>query len=398
MIDFPASPTVGQQFTAAGVTWTWDGAKWQASGLGTSYLPIAGGTLTGPLTLAGNPTAALQPTTKQYVDALPVAMNDNKIINGDMRIDQRNAGASGATNGYTVDRWQYQSSQAVGTWVRGSNPASQFPYYLNFATSSPHVSAAGDYFEFIQIVEADMVSDFAWGIPQAQPATLSFWALASISGTYGGSIVNANVARSFVFSFSLTAGVWSKITVPIPADTGGTWTMSGNGAAFSVRFDLGSGSTYRGTAGAWTNGTFIGVTGGVSIVATNAAAFAVTGVKLEIGSVATPFNRQSLAKSMADCQRYYQKIGGSSAADVIFQTYAGGAASAGNFGSNIGIPAMRAVPTATRIGTWNTANITSYSLYPSISNLGVQITPTAVGSVYMFTADATTYLTLNAEL
>jgi hypothetical protein len=123
-----------------------------------------------------------------------------------------------------------------------------------------------------------------------------------------------------------------------------------------------------------------------------------TGVKLEIGSVATPFNRQSLAKSLADCQRYYQKIGGVNAADVAFQVNAGAAGSLGNFSSNIGIPAMRAAPTATRVGAWTLSNVSTYNLYPSTSNLAVQITPTTTGSTFMFTADATTYLTLSAEL
>ena len=79
-------------------------------------------------------------------------------------------------------------------------------------------------------------------------------------------------------------------------------------ARYRGRFDLGSGATSRGPADAWASANYIGATGAVSVVATNGATFNVTGVKLEIGSVATPFNRQSLAKSMADCQRYYQSV------------------------------------------------------------------------------------------
>ena len=94
-INFPASPAPGDTFTAAGVTWTWDGSKWTGNGLSQQYLPLTGGTLTGPLTLAGNPVGVLDAAPKQYVDAQSLYPHDNRIINGDMRIDQRNGGATG---------------------------------------------------------------------------------------------------------------------------------------------------------------------------------------------------------------------------------------------------------------------------------------------------------------
>jgi hypothetical protein len=82
--------------------------------------------------------------------------------------------------------------------------------------------------------------------------------------------------------------------------------MSGNAGSAALFFDLGSGANARGPANAWASANRVGANGAVSVVAVNGASFYVTGVKLEIGSVATPYNRQSLAKSMADCQRYYQ--------------------------------------------------------------------------------------------
>jgi hypothetical protein len=243
-----------------------------------------------------------------------IAMNDNRIINGDMRIDQRNNGASGTANGYTVDRWKYGTNQAgKGSWQRWpATPvlaALGFGYSLGFTSSSAYASLAGDAFSFLQAIEADMVSDFAWGTASAQPVTLSFWVNVSIAGTYSGCICNYTggpSTRSYPFSFSIPTG-WSKIVLQIPGDTAGTWTMSGNGGALYLIFDLGSGANFRGAAtGAWQNANLNGVTGTVSVVATNGATFYVTGVKLEIGNVATPFNRQSLAKSMADCQRYFE--------------------------------------------------------------------------------------------
>jgi hypothetical protein len=282
MIDFPASPTVGQQFTAAGVTWVWDGVKWAASGLSVAYVPLAG-----------------------FVPA----MNDNRIINGDMRIDQRNNGASGSgTTVYTVDRWLYAGSQNTKFfWGRNLGspvlPAG-FPYCLGLSTQAAYTLLASDFFNIQQPVEADAVSDFAWGTAGAQPVTLSFWAAASAAGTYSGSIRNGGGTRSYPFSFALTTA-WTRVVIAIPGDTSGTWTLSGNGAGLTVNFDLGAGANWRAPAGAWASGNYVGANGAASLV-TALGQLYFTGVKLEIGSVATPYNRQSLAKSMADCQRYYQ--------------------------------------------------------------------------------------------
>ena len=277
MIDFPNSPTLGQQFTAAGVTWQWDGTKWLPSGLSPTVVP---------------------------------GINDNRIINGDMRIDQRNGGASGtANNVYTIDRWQYVANQAGKiTWGRATaTPATGFGYCLSFTSSSAYTPLLSDYFIIRQTIEADMVSDFAFGTASAQTVTLSFWAQSSLTGMFSGSLTNVIANRSYPFSYSLPiANTWTKITVTIPGDTTGSWVLSGNGASTIVVFDLGCGGTYHGPANVWAgpNG-FWGVTGAVTLVAVNGATFNVTGVKLEIGSVATPYNRQSLAKSMADCQRYF---------------------------------------------------------------------------------------------
>jgi hypothetical protein len=187
---------------------------------------------------------------------------------------------------------------------------SGFPYCLSFQSLSAYSLLATDYFVFDQGIEADMIGDFAWGTASAQPVTLSFWANSSAAGTYSGSIKNYASTRSYPFFYTLPANTWTKVVMTIPGDTAGTWVMYGNAGSAYVVFDLGCGSNFRGPAGAWASGSYNGVTGAVSVVATNAAQFQVTGVKLEIGSVATSFNRQSLAKSLLDCQRYYQVING----------------------------------------------------------------------------------------
>ena len=315
----------------------------------SAFLPLSGGTMTGPLILAADPVQTLEAATKQYVDArqnlLPIG--DNRIINGDMRIDQRNNGASGTANQYTVDRWIFFNVAGKGAWGQNLNSqagpalAAGFPYCLGFNSSSAYTAATAEMFVFAQQLEGDAVSDFAWGAASAQPVTLSFWALSSLTGTFSGSIQNYAATRSYPFTFSLpTATNWIKIVLTIPGDTAGAWVMSSNAGSLVVSFDLGSGASRRGPAGAWASANYYGATGAVSVVATNAATFYVTGVKLEIGSIATPFNRQSLAKSMADCQRYYTTFAGNLYAYTANNGFSGGAV------STVYLPVtMRAAPT-----------------------------------------------------
>ncbi len=358
MIDFPASPTIGQQFSAAGVVWTWDGTKWLPSGLSPTVVP---------------------------------GINDNRIINGDFRIDQRNGGASGSASGYTIDRWQFSTTQ-VGRvyWQQNSSGSSiiyqGFPYYLGLTTISAYTVSATDYFAVMQTIEADMVSDFAWGTANAQPVTLSFLARSSIIGSFSGSIRNAGSTRAYPFSFNLpAANTWTNIVITIPGDTAGTWVMSGNAASLIVNFDVGSGANFRAATGGWQGGGFIGVTGSASIVATANAKFYVTGVKLEIGSVATPYNRQSLAKSMVDCQRYYQIYGSLNASGYN----AAGSVAYGNYI----IPAMRAAPTVvfSNQGYLNASAMVTNNV--DAVSLRTQITVTAVGF-----GSGNTTVALSAEL
>jgi hypothetical protein len=318
----------------------------------------------------------------------PQAIGDNRIINGDMRIDQRGvaSGAGGTANGYTVDRWTYSGTQSTkGTWARGGS-AVGFGGYLLFTSSSAYSLATTDTFSFYQPIEADTISDFQWGTANAQPVTLSFWAQSSLGGMFGGSIRNSATNRSYTFSFSLVAaGPWTKIIILVPGDTAGTWTLSGNGVGLYVAFNLGSGANFSIAAGAWTNGNYVGPPGAVSVVGTNAAYLALTGVKLEVGSVATPYNRQSLAKSMADCQRYYQ---------VGYAGWTGYGAASGSIGYGVTLETqMRAAPTiqfsssgyanASGLGS---GSITSYSFQ-------CNATATATGA-----AAYTTAYTASAEL
>lgn len=345
--------------------------------------------MTGPISVQQPPSDPSDAIAQAYVDARPI-IGDNRIINGDMRIDQRNNGASGTATGvYTVDRWSYSANQASkGTWQRGATGANflslGFGYILQFTSSSAYASVASDYFQFMQPIEADMIADFAWGTPQAQPITLSFLVSSTLTGTFSGAIRNNVPNRSYPFTFSVpVANTPTKIAVTIPGDTSGSWVLQGNGVGLYLNFDLGCGSTLRGPANAWASADYHGATGVVSVVGTNAATFNVTGVKLEIGSAATPFNRQSLAKSMADCQRYYQ-------AGQINST--GYMEASTPFNINVYYNTfMRAAPTIT-LSNMSSANLTgsfNVSSYPNQAFISATTGLTAyVGASGNWAADA----------
>ena len=365
-------------------------------------LPIASTTVLGAVKVDGTSITASGSGVLTVPSTAVQAMNDNRIINGDMRIDQRNNGAGGtANNAYTVDRWLYASNQAAkGTWVRGGSGGSALPFgftsFLSFTSSSAYASLATDFFYFGQRIEADMITDFAWGTPNAQPVTLSFWVSSAQPGTYSGAIRNDTGNRSYPFTFPVTATL-TRIAITIPGDTVGAWVMNGNAVAAIVEFDLGSGSNFRGPANAWASANYIGATGAVSVVGANGATFNLTGVKLEIGSVATPFNRQSLAKTLADCQRYYLKLGGAAGGDVLLQGQAGSAGQ--NLGQTIVYPtSMRASPTGTVVGgITGQTNISAAVLVLSSRSSGFIITSAATGNTGWQTS-GTSYLTFDAEL
>lgn len=237
----------------------------------------------------------------------------NRIINGAMVIDQRNAGASvtAVDNAYTLDRWQNYSGAASKFTVQqnaGSvTPPAGFSNYLGITSSSAYTAGAGEAFTLNQNIEGYNVSDFAFGTASAKTITLSFWVRSSLTGTFSGAVRNYNASRSYPFTYTISsASTWEQKSVTIAGDTSGTWT-TGNGIGLAMDFDMGSGSNFRGTAGAW-NGNFnTGATGSVSVIGTNGATWYVTGVQLEVGSVATPFERRQYGQELALCQRYYVK-------------------------------------------------------------------------------------------
>jgi len=236
----------------------------------------------------------------------------NRIINGGMVIDQRNAGASGTALAYTVDRWGYNATQATkATWQQNAGsvtPPAGFTNYLGITSSSAYSVLTGDTFYLSQAIEGFNVADLSWGSASAATVTLSFWVRSSLTGTFGGALVNSAGNRSYPFSYTISAAnTWEYKTITISGDTTGTW-LTNNGVGITLRLGLGSGSTYTGTAGAWAASNLVQSTGSVSIVGTNGATFYITGVQLERGSTATSFDFRPYGTELMLCQRYYALV------------------------------------------------------------------------------------------
>jgi hypothetical protein len=240
----------------------------------------------------------------------------NRIINGAMVIDQRNAGASVTNiNGtvYTVDRFSISGSVASKFTAQqnaGSvTPPVGFSYYLGMTSSSAYSVGSTDFFICRQAIEGFNTADLGWGTANAKTVTLSFQVYSSLTGTFGGCIQNPALTRNYPFTYTISsANTWTTISVTIAGDTSGTWVGATNAASLYVTFSLGAGSTYTGTAGTWSGTAYVQGTGSTSVVGTNSATFYITGVQLEKGSVATPFEYRQYGQELALSQRYYEQV------------------------------------------------------------------------------------------
>jgi hypothetical protein len=235
----------------------------------------------------------------------------NRIINGAMTIDQRNAGASVTFNDgvFVVDRFGSACSQtSKATAQQSTTVPTGFKNSIQITSSSAYSVLAGDFFNLYQNIEGLNVFDFAWGTANAQPITISFWVRSSLTGTFGGSISNSGLSRSYPFTYTISAAnTYEYKTVTIAGDTSGTW-LTTTGIGLRVYFGLGVGTTYSGTAGTWAATRYQSATGAVSLVGTSGATWNLSGLQVEKGSTATPFEFRSFGDELLLCQRYYEVI------------------------------------------------------------------------------------------
>jgi hypothetical protein len=229
----------------------------------------------------------------------------NRIINGAMVIDQRNAGAAVSAAGLTLDRWILGLSTTGSVTVQQDSTApAGFTKSAKVTVTASDTISGTEYVAFRQKIEGFNVADLGWGTASAATVTLSFWVRSSITGTFGGAITNSAQNRIYPYTYTISsANTFEYKTVTIAGDTTGTW-LTDNGTGLDVWFGLGVGSTYSGTAGAWSSSFALSATGAASIMGTNGATFYITGVQLEKGSAATSFDYRPYTTELQLCQRY----------------------------------------------------------------------------------------------
>jgi len=239
-------------------------------------------------------------------------MGRNRIINGAMEIAQRGTAAVTASGSYPVDRFVIvNTTDGAFSAQQDSSAPAGFVKSLKFTTTTADASlAATQICALSHRIEGTNIADMGFGTANANTITVSFWVRSSLTGTFGGAIINDGFDRSYPFSYTISsADTWEYKTVTLAGDTTGTW-LNTTGRGMVVNFSLAAGADRVGTAGSWVGANNQGVSGQVQVIGTLNATWYITGVQLEAGSVATSFERRSYGQELALCQRYAIKIGG----------------------------------------------------------------------------------------
>ena len=335
----------------------------------------------------------------------------NKIINGDMRVDQRDGTATINATGvtYNVDRWlgRGESSEGVFTLAQDTTSPANFTNSLKATVTTADSSiASGSSYRIQQMVEGYNMEDLNWGTSDAQSVTLSFWVRSSVTGTFGGSVANGDFNRFNVFSYTISsADTWEYKTVTITGDTSGTWPTD-NSLSLRLNFSLGAGSTLLAAVGSWGASTKEGVTGQTNVIATNSATFYVTGVQLEANTTATPFEHLQYGQQLALCQRYYYKWNTTSSNNWVAWAMA---ANTTNMYGHVPFPTtMRNNPSSIEysgLGWWLGGAVTAFSAV-AIAESGtdsctMNFTSTGLTAQKMYAVlpnGSTNYIAFNSEL
>jgi hypothetical protein len=350
---------------------------------------INGGTIDNTVIGASTPAAA----SFTSLNGGQLAGMRNLVINGDMRIDQRNNGAAvtpaSASVSYIIDRWQ-ASVTPGGKWTfqQVASTTAGSAYAFKSSVASAYTAVAGDYFLLSQCIEALNIAHLNWGTANAKPITISGILNCSVTGSYAICVRNNGGTRSYVALVSVaTANTDTPFAVTVPGDTAGTWTTD-TSVGIRLSVDLGSGSSWNGAAAnTWSGNNVWRLAASVILTGTAGASVILKDVQVEAGSVATPFERRPIGTELNLCQRYY---GGS----VIFSGAYVSSIGGGVYGSGNLHAQMRSAPSTITIAANSSSNVSGLTV-GALGQDGLYAygTATAVGN-------ATLNLTLaaNAEL
>lgn len=287
--------------------------------------------------------------------------NRNLIINGAMQVAQR--GTTSTSFGYgTLDRWKDASSgggitQSQQALTTGDPYNEGFRNFYRLANTTG-TTGAGDTREINTNLEAQDIANSGWQYTSSTSyLTLSFWVRASVTQTYYGTLrTNDSAVYDYGFSFALTADTWTKVTKTIPGNSNLVFNDD-NGQGLKIALVPFYGTNY--TDSGYTLDTWAATSASSQLpdftttwASTNGATFDFTGVQLEVGSVATPFEHRSYGDELARCQRYYQRITADTDNDVLCVGYSEGTTS--SRGTVFLRTTMRAAPSA--IDTTGTAS------------------------------------------
>ena len=292
--------------------------------------------------------------------------NRNLIINGGMKVAQRGTSTTGVTASgyYACDRFEYNQSgrdQAIITVSQASDAPDGFTKSFKIETTTAETAIdSTEYFMARYKIEAQDLQHLNYGASSAKQLTLSFWVKSSIAATYAVYLYSPDGSRIIGSTYTIdTASTWEYKTITFAGDTGGTINDdTGNG--LDLTFILAAGSDMRTTDNtswsAYAGGKLAyGHTTAANAVMTTAnATWQITGVQLEVGDTATPFEHRSYGDELARCQRYYYRYGGNGRENLI----GGSNTNTGYFA--IQLPTtMRAAPTFSNGGGFTVNNFSS---------------------------------------
>ncbi len=249
----------------------------------------------------------------------------NRIINGAMLIDQRrsNVVANSQTDVFVADRFRFYASGGGNANVQcvtndGPTGVSTNSAKITVATQDTSL-AAGDYYFIRQNIEGYNVQDLGFGTSANKIVTLSFYVKSSVTGTFGGSFKNDALNRSYTFSYIINAAnTWERKIVTFIADNTGTWEKTTTGGLI-INWSLGHGSSFTtSNINTWESANYNQPSGSTNLMATAAATWQLSGVQLELGPTATPYQTRTFSEELRLAQRYFYKSAGGVHSNFVF--------------------------------------------------------------------------------